>query len=89
MAVCIMKQIVIADALLEIDKVRKICVEKSEPDRKWQNLLVFTSQYIHDIVSGNVLLCFWEHDCRNIDVLRFCDRKRNRTHISVACTALF
>ncbi len=51
MAVCIMKQIVIADALLEIDKVRKICIEKSVPDSKWQNLLLFTSRYIHDTVS--------------------------------------
>lgn len=54
MAICIMKQIVIADALLEIDKVRKICLEKCVPDSKWQNLLLFTSRYIRDIVS-NVL----------------------------------
>lgn len=52
MAVCILKQIVIADALLEIDKVRKLCVEKSTPDRKWQNLLQFTSRYLRDIVSA-------------------------------------
>ena len=51
MAICIIKQIVIADALLEIDKVRKLCVEKSTAGSKWQNLLFFTSGYIHDIVS--------------------------------------
>ena len=51
MAVCIVKQIVIADALLEIDKVRKICIEKSTADNNWQNLLVFASKYIHEIVS--------------------------------------
>lgn len=51
MAVCIMKQIVIADALLEIDKVRKLCLEKSVPDKKWQNLLLFTSRYISDTVK--------------------------------------
>ncbi|XKL65922.1 hypothetical protein PGB90_009342 [Kerria lacca] len=55
MAICIMKQIVIADALLEIDKVRKICLEKCVPDSKWQNLLLFTSRYIRDIFCSDVI----------------------------------
>lgn len=71
-----MKQIVIADALLEIDKVRKICVDKSKPDSNWHNLLVFVSQYIHDIVSIPSFFMFVYHECKyrnyNIKLLSLC-----------------